>query len=116
MTNINFSFRNKLLLFWLGSVMSILVMVGVVYFYLHSTRLENLSLKRIGSSFSIFNAELEERKKLLLTKSRKLASSEDHVNVISISCRVLVVNRRFLGWSCNINLVRIFLNLSQCTY
>ena len=84
MTGLKISFHYKLLIFWLGSVVAALSLVGMVYIYLQNTYLEDFSLKRIENSFSILSAEIEERKKLLLTKTKSFAENDDHKNIIGM--------------------------------
>ena len=84
MTGLKLSFRYKLLIFWLGSVLAVLAMVGVVYFYLHTTSIINMSLERIGNSFSILDTEIEARKRSLLANIRGVVSNEGNISALSM--------------------------------
>jgi len=84
MIGIERSLRFKLLLFWLGSIFSVLILVGMVYLYLQSSRLENISFDRIDNSFSILNDKIETRKNTLHNHINKIASRGSNLSNISM--------------------------------
>jgi len=79
-----FSLRRKLLFFWLGSMITVLVMGVGIFYFLHGSRLESEALKRIGVSFSILNSEIEAKKNILLQTSNVLAQQKSIISTISM--------------------------------
>lgn len=82
--SLKLSFRNKLLLFWLGSILVVLALVGTVYFYLHATRLTNTSLERIGDTFSSLDAEINARKSTLVRNIQDLSHRQANIDILSM--------------------------------
>lgn len=81
---VNISLRRKFLLFWLGSIVFVITLVGGVYSYLYSTQLADETLNNIGKSFSILNAEIETRKGIMLKNTEVLARRKDVVSTLSM--------------------------------
>ena len=84
MKSLNLSFRYKLLLFWLGSMLVVLTLVGAVYYYQHTTRLENTSMEHIGNAFVDLNAKLDARKTTLLRNVQIVADEEINISILSM--------------------------------
>lgn len=82
--SLKLSFRNKLLLFWLGSILVVLALVGTVYFYLHAARLTNTSLERIGDTFSSLNVEIKTRKDTLRRNAQSLSRRQANIDILSM--------------------------------
>jgi len=85
--SLKLSFRNKLLLFWLGSILVVLALVGTVYFYLHATRLTNTSFERIGVTFSSLDAEINARKSTLVRNIQDLSRRQANIDIFSMISR-----------------------------
>lgn len=82
--SLKLSFRNKLLLFWLGSILVVLALVGTVYFYLHASRLTNASFERIGDTFSALDAEINTRKSTLVRNIQGLSRRQANIDILSM--------------------------------
>ena len=78
------SFRSKLLGFWLGSIMVVLLLVGGVYYYLHSTFLVNASLANIENAFSTLNATIQDRQNSLLKNAQIVAHQKNNISILSM--------------------------------
>lgn len=82
--SLKLSFRNKLLLFWLGSILVVLTLVGTVYFYLHASRLTNASFERIDYTFSSLEAKINDRKSTLVRIIQDLSRRQGSVDILSM--------------------------------
>ena len=77
---IAFSIRNKILLFWISSILVTLFLVAGLFHQLHSNREARESLNKIEAAFSVLNVEILSRMDVLRKNTKIIANRKDVIS------------------------------------
>ena len=78
--HLSLSLGQKLLLSWIGGILSILALVGGLFFYLHVNKREVATLERIESAFASLETEIKARRENLEKITGIIAGRRDVVS------------------------------------